>query len=64
MLGCGSKKPTVTQPDLVDEDDEYEVEEILARRTHRNRTEWLVRWAGYGPADDQWLRKALKDVGI
>jgi hypothetical protein len=51
------KLPTVTQPDLVDEDDEYEVEEILARRTHRNRTEWLVRWTGYGPADDQWLRK-------
>ena len=51
------EKPVVTQPDLVDENEEYEVEQILARRTRWNRNEWLVRWVGYGPADDQWLTK-------
>jgi transposase InsO family protein len=47
--------PAVIQPDLVDENEEYEVEQILARRTRRNKTEWLVRWTGYSPAEDQWL---------
>ena len=49
--------PTVIQPDLADENEEYEVEQILARRTRRNKTEWLVRWTGYSPAEDQWLTK-------
>ena len=47
----------VIQPDLKDEEGEYEVEQILARRIRRNKKEWLVRWAGYSPADDQWLSK-------
>jgi hypothetical protein len=52
----GSKR-VIIEPDLVEEEGEYEVEEILARRTFRNRKEWLVRWSGYSPADDQWLCK-------
>ena len=48
----------VIQPDLADnEEGEYEVDQVLARRTYQNRKEWLVRWTGYGPADDQWLTK-------
>ena len=49
------EKPVVTQPDLVDENKEYEVEQILARRIQQKRNEWLVRQVGYGPVDDQWL---------
>ena len=33
------------------------MEQILARRIRRKKTEWLVRWAGYSPAEDQWLTK-------
>ena len=47
----------IIQPDLKDEEGEYEVEQILARRVRKNKKEWLVRWTGYSPADDQWLAK-------
>jgi transposase InsO family protein len=34
---------------------EYEVEKILDSRVFRGKLEYLVRWKGYGAADDQWL---------
>lgn len=42
-------------PDLVDDADEYEVEEIIAHSGTGNRTEYLVWFATYGPEDDLWL---------
>lgn len=47
----------VIQPDLAEEEGEYEVEQILAKCTRQNKTEWLVRRTGYSPAEDQWLLK-------
>ncbi len=32
----------------------YEVERIVDHRRHRGRDQYLVRWKGYGPQDDQW----------
>jgi len=47
---------------LLDEDEEwYEIEEILDDRWRRGRTEYLVRWTGYTPAHDQWVTEA--DLG-
>ena len=34
---------------------EYEVEKILDSRVFRGRLEYLVRWKGYGAADDLWI---------
>src|SRR3979490_1770322 len=39
---------------------EYEVERILDSRVHQGRQEYLVRWKGYGAADDLCL--PAKDV--
>jgi hypothetical protein len=42
-------------PELIDGVEEYEVEEIIAHRDRRgNKTEFLVRWVGYGPGHDSW----------
>ena len=36
------------------QDGEYEVEQILNRKTIRGRTHYLVRWKGQSSADDSW----------
>ena len=41
-------------PPVVPEDEQYLVETLLDKRTSRGRTEYLVRWKGYGPEDDMW----------
>ena len=33
---------------------EYEVAHIIDKRRRGKRTEYLVRWVGYGPEDDTW----------
>jgi hypothetical protein len=39
---------------LVDDHEEFEVEQILARRSHRRRIEYLVKWVGYPEYDASW----------
>ena len=45
-------------PDLVDGNEEYEVETILAHRQHRNQNQYLVKWKGYASADNTWEPEA------
>eukprot|EP00961_Rhodomonas_salina_P003081 42489-Rhodomonas_salina.1 len=42
-------------PELVDGEEEFVVEEILAHRGSDRRTQYLVLWASYWPEDDLWL---------
>jgi hypothetical protein len=56
--------PSRLDPDLTNSRQlEYEVKEILNKRTDRKRTEYLVWWEGYGLEDDTWEPKTrLKNV--
>jgi hypothetical protein len=56
--------PQPPPPVEVDGEEEFEVGEILNHRVTRfGRLQFLVRWKGYGPADDEWLDlKELEDV--
>ena len=42
-------------PELIEDEEEYLVEQILQKRTRKGVKEYLVRWAGYPPEYDQWV---------
>ena len=42
---------------------EWAVERILSERLRRGRTEFLVRWEGFDPADDSWQQISDFDAG-
>jgi len=42
------------EPELVDGELEYEVQQVLAHRDTRSGRQFLLRWKGYGPEEDTW----------
>ena len=48
--------PPPLPPELVEEEEEYEVEEILDSRRHRRKLQFLVKWKGY--IDATWQPEA------
>jgi hypothetical protein len=62
-------QPAHTRPPPVDVgDNRFEVDRLLDKRTRRvgraQRVEYLVRWMGYGPEDDQWEPASNIDDGL
>lgn len=48
------RKQTEPSPVIIEDEPEWEVEEILDLCYRRNRLEYLVKWIGYGPGDNTW----------
>ena len=48
------------EPEVIEEHEEYEVEAIRDKRFHRRRTEYLIKWKGYGEHENTWI--AAKDL--
>jgi hypothetical protein len=46
-------------PELIDGEEEYEVEEILADCINRRnkKRQYFVRWKGYEASEDSWVNK-------
>ena len=42
-------------PMIINEEEEYEVEEVRKYRKHRRGTQYLVHWKGYRDKHDQWI---------
>lgn len=48
------------EPELVDGEEEWEVEEVLDSRLLRGKLKYLVKWKGFGREDNSW--EAAADV--
>lgn len=46
--------PPVTAEDGAEYEDEYEIERLVDRRVNRRKTQYLVKWVGYGNQDNAW----------
>ena len=40
---------------IINEEEEYEIEEVRKHRKHRRGTQYLVHWKGYRDEHDQWI---------
>ena len=42
------------EPVMIEGHEEFEVEKILDKRTHRRQVEYLVKWTGHPACDATW----------
>jgi len=54
----GQHKDLAPPPVIINEEEEYEVEEVQKHRTRGQRTQYLVHWKGYGNEHDQWIAES------
>ena len=45
-------------PDLIDNEEEYEIERILKHCGPPKNRSYLIRWKGYSAEEDAWLKEA------
>ena len=50
----GRRNTEVPEPDIINDEEHYEVEEILDSRFFRRKLQYLVAWKGYGYEENTW----------
>ena len=51
----GQNKEPAPPPTIINEEEEYEVEEVQKHRKRGWGTQYLVHWKGYGDKHNQWI---------
>jgi len=51
----GQHKDPAPPPAIINEKEEYEVEEVWKHRKRGWGTQYLVHWKGYGDKHNQWI---------
>jgi len=54
----GQHKEPALLPVIINEEEEYKVEEVRKHRTRGWWTQYLVYWKGYGDEHDQWIAES------
>ena len=54
----GQHKDPVPPTTIINEEKEYEVEEVRKHRKRGRGTQYLVHWKGYGDEYDQWIAES------
>jgi len=65
----GQYKEAAPPPTIINEEEEYKVEEVWKHRKRGQGIQYLVHWKGYGDEHDQWIvetglshaKQAVKD---
>ena len=65
----GQHKEPAPPPIIINEEEEYKVEEVWKHRKRGQETQYLVHWKGYEDEHDQWIvetglphaKQAIKD---
>lgn len=50
----GKRTPARPDPDIIDDEEEYEVEEVMEHKRRNKRVEYLVKWQGFPREDWTW----------
>jgi hypothetical protein len=56
-----NRTDVIPDPIVIDQHEEYEVDEILDSRVIRRKLQYLVSWRGYGPSENTWQVKSDLD---
>ena len=54
----GQHEKLAPPPTIINEEEEYEVEEVRKYRKRGRGMQYLVHWKGYGDEHDQWIAEA------
>ncbi|MBX9718871.1 MAG: chromo domain-containing protein [Microbacteriaceae bacterium] len=55
MYVPSDETPKPPAPIVVDSEEHWEIEKIIATRRFRNKTQYLVKWLGFADHDNSWL---------